>query len=160
MPINSPPEGIYSGAWGTWEAWLMAALDSRWNSWFVLVLKTVAKRILGKTLKFANEIPAARLVKPESMISVVSSPKRKLGDKVMMLRCILDGLELEAYWEMGRLLLWDGDESFFLQKNEAAFYEVTKASTWEWHEIIRQDYLKLRWAADFASYSGNQSSLN
>ena len=137
-----------------------AALDSRLNSCFVLVLKTVAKRILGKTLKFAKEIPAARLVKPEFRINLVLSPKRKLGDQGMMLRCVLDGLEMEAYWEMGRLLLWDGDESFFLQKNEAAFYEVTKASTWEWHEIIRQDYLKLRWAADFASYSGNQSSLN
>lgn len=78
----------------------------------------------------------------------------------MKLRCIMDGLELEGFWEMGKLILRDGEEVFSLQKQEAGHYEVFKASIWEWQEILRQGFLNLRWAADYAPHNPWLGSFN
>lgn len=74
----------------------------------------------------------------------------------MVLRCLVDGLLLEARLQPERppLLAYDGDEAFGLEAVEALFYEVVSATADELLGLERACYRLLRCAADFR-YSEN-----
>ena len=69
----------------------------------------------------------------------------------MVLRCVLDGLLLEAQLQAERppVLAYDGDEAFGLEAVEALFYEVVSATADELLGLERACYRLLRCAADF-----------
>lgn len=67
----------------------------------------------------------------------------------MRLRCVLDGLELPAEVGPGRLVAWDGDESFAMEALEVLYYEVVSATWAEWAALERARYRLLRQADDF-----------
>ena len=74
----------------------------------------------------------------------------------VLLRCLVDGLLLEARFQAERppLRAYDGDESFGLEAVEAHFYEVVSATADELLGLERARYRLLRCAADFC-YSAN-----
>ncbi len=74
----------------------------------------------------------------------------------MVLRCLVDGLLLEARLQPAQppLLAYDGDEAFNLEAVEALFYEVVSATADELLGLERACYRLLRCAADFR-YSEN-----
>jgi hypothetical protein len=79
-----------------------------------------------------------------------------VGDAIVTLRCVIDGLLLPAALRAGwpALLAWDGDESFRLEAVEARFYEVVSATSSELLGLERARYRLLRLADDFRSEDG------
>jgi hypothetical protein len=69
----------------------------------------------------------------------------------MVLRCKLDGLMLDSFAQPARhtILVFDGDESFELERLEAAYYEVAAANPNELAWLQDADYRCLRFAGDF-----------
>ena len=69
----------------------------------------------------------------------------------MVLRCVVDGLLLEARLGAERppLVAYDGGEAFGLEAVEALFYEVVSATADELLGLERACYRLLRCAADF-----------
>jgi hypothetical protein len=69
----------------------------------------------------------------------------------VILRCKLDGLLLGAYLapETGKLMVQDGDESFFMEALEALYYEVVHATKEEMLALERAGFRLLRRADDF-----------
>jgi hypothetical protein len=67
----------------------------------------------------------------------------------VILRCVLDGLLLQAIVarDTGKLVVWDGDESFVMEAVEALHYEAVLATENEWLALERGGYRLLRWAA-------------
>ena len=70
---------------------------------------------------------------------------------MMLLRCKLDGLLLDAHRHPTRaaLLAYDGDESFEMERVEASYYELVGASWQDWLWLERAGYRLLRRAPDF-----------
>lgn len=69
----------------------------------------------------------------------------------MILRCVLDGLLLPAVLRPeGRLVAYDGDESFVMEAVEAVYYEVVSASRDELFALQQANLRLLRPALDFA----------
>jgi len=52
---------------------------------------------------------------------------------------------LPARLEPGRLIAWDGEESFEMGRKEAKFYEIIEATRSEWQELVRYNYRIFRW---------------
>jgi hypothetical protein len=71
--------------------------------------------------------------------------------KRVILRCTLDGLLLHAHIDPGhgRLVAFDGDESFAMEAVEAAYYELVSATPDEMHDLRQARYRFLRTADDF-----------
>ncbi len=69
----------------------------------------------------------------------------------MTLRCILDGILLDAELQIdsSQLIVWDGNEPFVLEAVEALFYEIVAASREELLGLERARYRLLFWAAEF-----------
>ena len=69
----------------------------------------------------------------------------------MTLRCLLDGLVLDATLLPGKRLLvaYDGDEAFGLEAVEAIYYELVAATAEEVLGLEEARYRLLRRAADF-----------
>ncbi len=79
----------------------------------------------------------------------------------MTLRCILDGLLLDAELRIdsSRLIVWDGDEPFVLEAVEALFYEIVMATREELLGLQRARYRLLFWASDFEFAESGYSLL-
>lgn len=75
--------------------------------------------------------------------------KKGTRGKAVTIRCLLDGLLLQACVGTGRIVAWDGDEAFGLEALEAAYYEVVEATEDEWLMVERASYRLLRKARDF-----------
>jgi hypothetical protein len=70
----------------------------------------------------------------------------------MLLRCKLDGLLLDACRHSIRpaIRVFDGDESFEMERMEAAYYELVRSTAADLNWIHRTGYRCLRLASDFA----------
>jgi hypothetical protein len=70
----------------------------------------------------------------------------------VILRCVLDGLLLEAHITptTGTLVVHDGDESFVMEALEALYYEVVLATAGDLIALERAGLRLLRRADDFA----------
>jgi hypothetical protein len=77
-------------------------------------------------------------------------------EKVVTLRCLVDGLLLPAQLDPGSpsLVAWDGEESFAVEAIEALFYELVSATGEEMRGLQRACYRLLRLAADFRHEDG------
>jgi hypothetical protein len=73
------------------------------------------------------------------------------GWETVTLRCLLDGLLLEATLcpREGALVAYDGDEGFALEALEALYYEILSATPEEVLGLERAHYRLLRRAEDF-----------
>jgi hypothetical protein len=71
--------------------------------------------------------------------------------ETVTIRCLLDGLMLEARVRTGplRVQAFDGDESFVLEAVEALYYEIVSATREELLNLERACFRLLRRAADF-----------
>jgi hypothetical protein len=67
----------------------------------------------------------------------------------VILRCVIDGLLLQAVIarDTGKLVAWDGDESFVMEAVEALHYEAVLATENERLALERGGYRLLRRAA-------------
>jgi hypothetical protein len=74
-----------------------------------------------------------------------------VGDALVTIRCLLDGLLLYATLrpEPTTLLAFDGDEPFVMEAVEAIYYELVSATREELLGLERACYRLLRRAADF-----------
>ena len=74
----------------------------------------------------------------------------------MTLRCLLDGLLLDAEFRPGRppLVAYDGEEAFRLEAVEAVYYELVEATPEEVLALEQARYRLLRPAADFRPAAG------
>jgi hypothetical protein len=75
----------------------------------------------------------------------------RLGEQVVLLRCLLDGLMLPARLcaSFPPLRARDGDEIFPIEAVEARFYELVRATPDEVLGLERARYRLLRRASDF-----------
>ena len=71
----------------------------------------------------------------------------------MLLRCTLDGLLLEAKRNPAgsKLIAFDGDEAFGMERVEAIYYELVAATHDDVIWLEQAGYRLLRKAADFIS---------
>lgn len=69
----------------------------------------------------------------------------------MLLRCTLDGLVLEAKRNKSetKLIAFDGDEPFEMERVEAVYYELMAATTDDLIWLEQAGYRMLRIALDF-----------
>jgi hypothetical protein len=76
---------------------------------------------------------------------------RRDEEKHVLLRCVLDGLLLEATVDAGPTAVraYDGDESFALEAVEALYYEIVSATPSEILRVEQACYRLLRRAGDF-----------
>ena len=74
----------------------------------------------------------------------------------MTLRCTLDGLLLPAVLDevASKLIAYDGDEPFEMERGEAVFYELVCASREEMRQLQAARYRLLAVAEDFAVVEG------
>ncbi len=71
----------------------------------------------------------------------------------MLLRCTLDGLVLEAKRNESdtKMIAFDGDESFEMERVEAIYYELVAATSKDLIWLEQAGYRLLRIAPDFMS---------
>lgn len=79
-------------------------------------------------------------------------PTAHFQEKLVTLRCTLDGLLLPAMLDEDRsiLIAYDGDEPFEMDRCEAVFYELVAASREEIRRLQAARYRLLSMAEDFA----------
>ncbi len=70
---------------------------------------------------------------------------------MVLLRCKLDGLLLDAHRHPTRssIVVYDGDESFEMERLEASYYEIVAACREDIDWLERAGYRCLRLARDF-----------
>ena len=98
------------------------------------------------------ELPSWQLKVPIGTFLLLSplliSANLSLEEKIVLLRCILDGLLLPARLRStGELVAYDDDEGFVMDAVEAVYYEVVAGNSEEFLRLEQGHYRLLRSAA-------------